>query len=117
MAKLGNAGVADQDVQRTLAELTVATICDALPDGVHRLLVCGGGVHNDLLMQLLAERLADTVVVSTAEAGVDPDWVEATLFAWLAKERLAERTMDTRAITGASHPVLLGRVDEPETET
>ena len=45
--------------------------------------------------------------------GLDPDWVEATLFAWLARERLAGRSMDTEAITGARGPVLLGNIFRP----
>jgi anhydro-N-acetylmuramic acid kinase len=52
-------------------------------------------------------------VHSTAGFGVEPDWVEAVLFAWLARERLAGRAQDTRAITGARRPVLLGTVARP----
>ena len=50
---------------------------------------------------------------TTAEHGLDPDWVEAILFAWLARERLAGNAQDTRKITGARHRVLLGQICEP----
>ena len=50
---------------------------------------------------------------ASGEFGVDPDWVEAVLFAWLARERLAGRKQDTRAITGARAPVLLGTIADP----
>jgi anhydro-N-acetylmuramic acid kinase len=52
-------------------------------------------------------------VKSTSEFGLDPDWVEAVLFAWLARERLAEHALDTRSITGAGSPVLLGAIAHP----
>jgi anhydro-N-acetylmuramic acid kinase len=102
------------DVQATLAELTAATVADAVhPFAPADLLVCGGGVHNGDLLRRLRRRLPDTPVRSTAEAGLDPDWVEAVLFAWLARERLAGRPQDTRRITGAREAVLLGSVCEP----
>jgi anhydro-N-acetylmuramic acid kinase len=102
------------DVQATLAELTAATVADAVrPFGPADLLVCGGGVHNSDLLRRLRARLPDAAVRSTAESGLDPDWVEAMLFAWLARERLANRPQDTRRITGARAAVLLGSVCEP----
>jgi anhydro-N-acetylmuramic acid kinase len=44
---------------------------------------------------------------------LDPDWVEAVLFAWLARERLAGRKLDTHSITGARQAVLLGDIAHP----
>jgi anhydro-N-acetylmuramic acid kinase len=110
--RLGGGAPEPADVQRTLAELTVETVAGALEraGGADRVLVCGGGVHNGFLLGRLAERLAPAPVESTARHGADPDWIEASLFAWLARERLENRTVDTRAVTGASEPVLLGEV-------
>lgn len=112
---LGETPPATVNVQSTLAELSAQSIADSLaiaglPD---RLLVCGGGVHNTFLMQRLAAALPGMEVESTARYGTDPDWVEGLLFAWLARERLNERTQDTVAITGSNHPVLLGDIHEP----
>lgn len=103
------------DVQTTLAELTAVNVTNSL-EGIllpRRLLVCGGGVHNAYLMRRLAALLPDSVVESTARFGADPDWVEALLFAWLARERLNQHAQDTRLITGADRPVLLGDIHEP----
>jgi anhydro-N-acetylmuramic acid kinase len=100
-------------VQGTLAELTAATIAGQLLQrggDTRRLLVCGGGVHNLHLMNRLAARLPEVIVESTARHGVNPDWIEAVLFAWLARERLRGAPQDTQAITGARNPVLLGEV-------
>nr|GFB66512.1 hypothetical protein [Tanacetum cinerariifolium] len=63
------------------------------------LLVCGGGAHNKALMKRLAALLPNTKVSSTAEFGVDPDWVEAMAFAWLAHSRESDRERRT-ATTG-----------------
>ncbi len=102
------------DVQATLAELTAATVADAIrPFAPADILVCGGGVHNGDLLRRMRRRLPDSPLRSTAAAGLDPDWVEGVLFAWLARERMAGRPQDTRRITGAREAVLLGSVFEP----
>ena len=101
------------DVQRTLLELTAASVADALlrtQVGIQRLLVCGGGVHNPLLMRQLARRLPGIIVESTAAHGVDPDFIEAMGFAWLARETLARRPGNLPAVTGAAGPRILGAI-------
>jgi len=101
-------------VQATLCELTAASVAAAIAaSGAGDVLVCGGGVHNDHLLGRLRARLPGVSVRSTADAGLDPDWVEAVLFAWLARERLAERRLDTPPVTGAERPVRLGRIARP----
>jgi anhydro-N-acetylmuramic acid kinase len=101
-------------VQATLCELTAASVATAIAgSGAEDVLVCGGGVHNAHLLERLRARLPGVAVRSTADAGLHPDWVEAVLFAWLARERLADRSLDTRAVTGAKHPVMLGRIARP----
>jgi anhydro-N-acetylmuramic acid kinase len=47
---------------------------------------------------------------STLSLGIDPDYVEASCFAWLAKERLNKRSFDLSKITGSNKKVLLGEV-------
>ena len=100
-----------EDVQATLLELTAATVAAALhahQPGTQRLLACGGGVHNPLLLQRIGARLPGVVVESTAAHGVDPDFVEAMGFAWLARETLAGRPGNLPAVTGARGPRVLG---------
>ena len=70
----------------------------------------GGGVHNTDLLRRLQDLLPGIHVLSTATQRLDPDWVEAVFFAWLARERLAGNAQDTRTITGARQPVLLGKI-------
>jgi anhydro-N-acetylmuramic acid kinase len=101
------------DVQATLCELSAVTVARALqatqPD-TQRLLVCGGGVHNPLLMARLAARLPGLVVESTASIGMDPDFIEAAGFAWLARETLAGRPGNLATVTGANGPRVLGAI-------
>jgi anhydro-N-acetylmuramic acid kinase len=107
--------LSQQDVQATLCELTAASVANAIrPVHPAEVLVCGGGVHNAHLVSRLSGRLPQTSFHSTANYGLDPDWVEAVLFAWLAQERLAGRFQDTRQITGASKPVMLGAIVKPQ---
>jgi anhydro-N-acetylmuramic acid kinase len=102
-----------QDVQATLAELTAQSVAAAVQEhaaGTEKLLVCGGGVHNRFVMARLAELLAPLPVLSTAVLGIDPDFVEACAFAWLARQRLEGRTGNLPAATGARAPVVLGGI-------
>ncbi|KGQ20126.1 Anhydro-N-acetylmuramic acid kinase [Lysobacter dokdonensis DS-58] len=102
-----------EDVQATLVELTARTVADALraqqPE-TRRILVCGGGVHNPVLLARIAANLPGVHVESTAAHGLDPDFVEAMAFAWLARETLAGRPGNVPAVTGARGPRVLGVV-------
>ena len=106
-------GVSTVDVQATLLALSVQTIATAIRNNgpaVDEVLGCGGGVHNAALMAALADELAPIKVGSTADIGIDPDFVEAAAFAWLARERLHGRPGNLPSVTGARAPRLLGAI-------
>ncbi|KRG82348.1 MULTISPECIES: anhydro-N-acetylmuramic acid kinase [Stenotrophomonas] len=112
-ARIGDAPLAPADVQATLAELTAATVTDALRahlPGARRLLVCGGGVRNSHLLRRIAARLPGVEVVSSAAHGLDPDYMEAMGFAWLAREALAGRPGNLPSVSGARGPRILGAI-------
>ena len=101
------------DVQATLCRFTAVSVMDALQramPGCRRLLVCGGGVHNPVLQAELAARWPGLVIESTAAHGLDPDFVEAVAFAWLARETLAGRPGNLPEVTGARGPRVLGAI-------
>jgi anhydro-N-acetylmuramic acid kinase len=105
--------LAPEDVQATLLELTALTITESLRSAqsdTKELLVCGGGAHNVALMKRMAELLPDTAVSSTAKFGVDPDWVEAMAFAWLAHCCLEGVPANRPTVTGASGLRVLGAI-------
>jgi anhydro-N-acetylmuramic acid kinase len=110
-AKLGKSKAKPADVQATLLELSAVTIADALratqPD-TKRVMVCGGGVHNPLLMERLSVRLDGITVESTEVHGLHPDYVEAMGFAWLARETLAGRPGNLPSVSGAKGLRVLG---------
>ena len=101
-------GVSAQDVQATLLELTAISIRDALkPFPVQQILVCGGGVHSSPLLARLAHHCG-VAIRSTAEFGIDPDFVEAAAFAWLARETLEKRPGNCPEVTGSRGLRVLG---------
>lgn len=103
-----------RDIQATLSELTARSVADAVRHSrASELLICGGGAHNLDLLDRLRRWLPTARVSTTRDGGMDPDLVEGVLFAWLARERIANRMLDTRHITGARAPVLLGDIFDP----
>jgi len=107
---------ADTDIQRTLTRFTAVSIANEVTklipsDGVNirtEVYICGGGAANPLLMADLAQLLPNHAVMTTAEIGIDPDWVEAIAFAWLAKQHVHKQPGNLPAVTGASRRAILG---------
>jgi anhydro-N-acetylmuramic acid kinase len=77
---------------------------------VERVLVCGGGVHNHALLSAL-QRLCNPVLVeSTATQDIDPDYLEAVGFAWLAMRTLEGQPGNLPEVTGARGRRVLGGI-------
>lgn len=101
------------DIQTTLCELTAISIAQAIEKyaaTTQRVLACGGGVKNSYLMQRLQANLPGIPIESTTHYGIDPQWVEAAAFAWLAKQTLENKVGNLPNVTGAKHPVVLGGI-------
>jgi 1,6-anhydro-N-acetylmuramate kinase len=60
------------------------------------------------LVDLAPPRPALVHTATTAALEMDPDWVEATAFAWLAKQTLNGRPGNLAAVTGAGGSRVLG---------
>jgi len=102
-----------EDVAATLCELTASTITDAVHEhqaGGQQLLVCGGGAHNTFMLERISAHLPGWAVSSSATVGVDPDWVEATAFAWLARQTICGEIGNLPSVTGADQSVILGAI-------
>lgn len=102
------------DVQATFAELTAATIADALrreqPE-TKRLVACGGGIRNADLMRRIPARCGPHIQLdTTASFGLDPQTVEGAAFAWLAMRAIDGLPGNLPAVTGASRSTVLGGV-------
>ena len=102
-----------RDVQATLLELTAVSIARAINaycKGTKEIYVCGGGAANSALMSQLAAVLPSVPIATTAKLGVNPDWVEACAFAWLARQALFLRPGNLPSVTGAAGPRILGAI-------
>ena len=105
--------IAPVDVQATLLAFTTETIIAAINNAhmaVDEVFICGGGAHNQALCQQLQSRLGSRPLASTTALGIDPDWVEAVAFSWLAKQTLARKAGNLPDVTGAHNAVVLGGV-------
>jgi anhydro-N-acetylmuramic acid kinase len=104
-------GLAPEDVQATLLELSARSAADDLKaqmPGAKTLIACGGGALNGRLMQRLRDLLPGVAVQTSAERGLPVDQVEAAAFAWLAHCFVEHRPGNLPAVTGAAGPRLLG---------
>ncbi len=101
-----------QDVQRTLLEFTAVSVARAIErwaQPAERLVVCGGGRLNGLLMERLTAATGLAALVSE-QLAFDGDGMEAAAFAWLAAQRLSDLPGNAPAVTGASGSRVLGAV-------
>ena len=106
-------GISDADRMATACALTTQSIVKQLvffKELPKRWLVCGGGVFNVQLMQMLSHALAPAEVKSTQQAGVPPEAVEAISFALLAQQTLLGRNNTLAEVTGAQHAVCGGQI-------
>ena len=102
-----------EDIQASVAELTVRTISDAIckyGGQARMIIVCGGGAHNLLIMQSLQQHLPDYKITSSKDYGFDPDAIEAMTFALLAQRRMENLPGNIPNVTGASRDCVLGAI-------
>ena len=104
-----------EDVQATLVQVTVISLIESLNSlnlSNENIYLCGGGVHNEFLYSEI-NKLSKSKVGTTLDLGIDPDYVEAICFGWLAKQRIENKHFNLSEITGSKGKVSLGRIYEP----
>lgn len=105
------------DVQRTLLELSVTSVADAVrqcsSSGSGQLLVCGGGAQNEFFMGRLAQAVVGWEVSSTDRYGIPAQAMEAMAFATFALRTFNGLPSSEPHVTGASRRCLLGAVYAP----
>lgn len=107
------ADYAAADVQRTLLELTAQTIVMSVKQycgAVSEIYLCGGGAHNQLLVQRLQQLLHPVKIGMSDALGINADWVEAAAFAWLARQAMHRSPGNLPAVTGAKGERILGAI-------
>ncbi len=75
------------------------------------LIIGGGGAHNRALMRMLRERLP-IPVRTNEDIGMNGDAKEAIAFAILANECLHGSCNNVPGVTGAKHPVIMGKITQ-----
>ena len=101
------------DVQATLLELTAVSITNCvsqLPNPTPECFICGGGAHNIFLIERIQQLLSKSSIHTTDLLKIDPDYVEAMAFAWLAKQRINGQTGNIPSSTNASRQGILGGI-------
>jgi anhydro-N-acetylmuramic acid kinase len=109
--RLGNDAPTGPDLLATLAELTAATVAQALaPFAVTEVVASGGGVRNPALLDALRRRLEPARLTTTAEYGIDPAAKEAYLMALIGFLTWHGVPGVPPGATGAAVPRVLGRI-------
>ena len=106
--------ISDEDVIYTVTyftaktiEIGIKTFSKIIPD---QLIIGGGGSHNLVLLEILKSLLPSMQVVTNEEIGLDSDSKEAVAFAILANETLNGICNNLVSVTGAKHPVIMGKI-------
>jgi anhydro-N-acetylmuramic acid kinase len=86
--------------------MAVQDFCAVKPD---LLVVGGGGCRNATLMRGLREELS-IPVLTNEDLGLDSDAKEAVAFAILANECIHGHPNNLCTVTGAAHPVVMGKI-------
>ncbi len=98
----------------TVTTLTAQSIADAYtrfaPAPIGEVILGGGGRHNPVMLDLLRGLLHPAKVLTHEDIGMDSDNKEALVFAVLAYETWHGRAGTLPALTGGSHPVVLGQI-------
>jgi anhydro-N-acetylmuramic acid kinase len=112
LAQIAGEPLHKEDVQATLLELTAHTISMDVQRSApltQCVIVCGGGAKNTLLLERLQTLLGSSMMITTTSSfGVNPDWMEAMAFAWLAWRHMEALPGNLPAVTGARGPRILG---------
>ncbi len=110
----------NQDVLATLLHLTANIISNQIKminksskDQIEEIYICGGGASNKALLALLKKTINCPVGV-TQNLGIHANWVEAALFAWLAKQTVEGKPGNLPSVTGAKSLAILGSIYLPD---
>jgi anhydro-N-acetylmuramic acid kinase len=105
------------DILASLTELTAASIAQEyrqfLPRLPDRVVLCGGGSHNQYLQQRIQANLGAIPLTTTDALGVPADAKEAIAFAVLAYWRSRGIAGNIPSVTGARQKILLGDIYLP----
>lgn len=106
----------DNDLLATTTAYTAASIMENIQafilkkEVLDEVIIGGGGVRNPVLMESLIKALHPIPVLRFEEVGHDSRAIEAMTFAVLAYQTWHKRPTNIPSVTGARHPVVLGKI-------
>lgn len=107
-------GLSDNDIVATVTAFTANSIIRAyhqfLPVMPDEVILCGGGSHNNTLIEMLRSKLPNAKMLSTGDFGISVDAKEAVSFAILAWATINGLANNVPGATGADQPVVLGKI-------
>ncbi len=116
LRRAASRGVVEEDLVATVTAFTAQSVAlhvrRDLPPGAASadLITCGGGAENPMLVKRLQEALPDCRLLMADEAGFPGRAIEAAAFALLAYLTARGLAGNLPRITGAAHPVVLGKI-------
>lgn len=111
--------ISPEDLVSTATEFTIRTFCQAVRQfvlseySVGEIIVGGGGASNPVIMEGIQRELPEQRIVQQMVTGIPSDAKEAVAFAVLGYECMSRRPNNVPAATGASHPVVMGKITWP----
>lgn len=104
--------LSDMDLLATATAFTASAIANHIkrfsPRPIAEMIVCGGGTNNKTLMRHLSDTFPNVRPSDTL--GYPARAIEAMTFALLAHQTWHHRPTNLPAVTGARHPVILGKI-------
>ena len=114
MERRHSLSVTDADLMATVTAFTAETIAYSVhhffPRMPDRLVIGGGGSMNKTLIGFIRKALPACNVMTNEEMGFDSNAKEAVAFAVMANEALFAGYNNVPTVTGASHPVIMGKI-------
>jgi len=108
--------VSNNDLIHTLTKFTAWSIAENIrlfANEKSKIIISGGGVHNDFLIKLLVEELPNANIFISNDVGISADAKEAICFAYLAWRTLAGLYSNIPSVTGAAREAVLGVIAVP----
>ncbi len=107
-----------EDFVATITFFTAKTIEIAyrkfiIPHGLDEILIAGGGAYNRTLMKWIKDLLAEIPIYTFEEKGLNSKAREPMAFAILGFYAFRNRTNNLPQVTGAAHPVVMGKISFP----
>jgi len=100
-----------EDVLYSVTWFTSYAIAEGVKGAfLDRLVVAGGGSHNETLLKILSDLLPSTEIVTAQSLGINSDSKEAVAFAILGNETLNGHYNVLKGATGATKLSILGKI-------